>query len=523
MAITITSLTAPTNVVATLTPGGTLDANTTYYVVVCAKNENTAGYYITKTCAQSDASVEISFTTDTVNRSATITWDAVTGAVTYNVYGSKVSGYYYYNTNAVYRSGRFATSLAANTTTTNSYNILANPTQYPFDTTGSTTNLNFGVSKYKGIISVAISGTETLSSIYNQIVTAGFGDYVYYDGYNNFLIKGTLRIASGETGSLTITNHNLYIAHGTIRNESTSFTLTIGAYNSTTDSASNGCNIFIDGPIDFILTNINLYDSTIRVGVQGIILYMTIGVQIVMGSNVKYCNFIGIRNTSTDWSNNSVYFPVMMRTWGYGTITNTYYDTNAALNYYPTNGCQSFRDSKFKSNNSGRFAEMVGLAGYKNQPTGNMYDCDFVGAYYNSINDLIFNFSVYESLTGFNFWYSVAATILNENKNLLDGVNVKCYNKDGALIFDKDTTDGLLAKQDVKVLFVQPTGNGTGPNFYTRTFYSPFTLIISKAGYETYKTTLDLVEKFDQIITLKEDGYGDTTIYNSTLIDTNLY
>jgi len=83
MAITITSLAKPENVVATLQAGGTLLANQTYYLVVTAINVNQPSYNIGKTGVKSAPSTEISFTTDSTNRSVNVTWDAVTGNTYY--------------------------------------------------------------------------------------------------------------------------------------------------------------------------------------------------------------------------------------------------------------------------------------------------------------------------------------------------------------------------------------------------------------------------------------------------------
>ena len=503
MAITINSIAAPTNLTATLTAGGSLLPNTTYYVVVCAKNENTVGYYTTKSGVFSDASIEISFTTTTTELSAIINWVAVIGALAYNVYLSRTSGVYVANND---NSGRLAAGNGVNSCTINTYTITSHPTVtgqalYVMDTIG-TSNLPFNISKNLGTINVQITGNETLLSIYNAIVAAGFGNYVYFDG-TSFLIKGHLRVVAGATGSLTILNTNIFIAQGTLLNESTSFNLTIGKYNAITDAASDGCNIFINGTITFSLVNINLYASTIKIGVAGIILYLTIGVEITMGANVKYCNFYGVRNTNTNWSNNSVFFPVILRAWGNQTITNAYYDSDNNLTYYPPNGATIFRDCTFKINNSTRFAEMTGLAGQMNLMPANLYDCNFIGAYYKSINDLIFAFGVYQTLTGFNFYYSINGIILDEQKNLLNNANIKGYDKDGTLVLNVNTVNGIIPKTDVKVLAITPTGNGVGAAFYNRTFYSPFTLVISKQGYETYTTKFDLVKKFDEIITLK--------------------
>jgi len=181
MAIVITSLAKPENVVATLQAGGTLLANQTYYLVVTAINVNQPSYYIGKTGVKSAPSTEISFTTDSTNRSVNVTWDAVTGAAAYNVYISTTSSYFFY----INGGGKYG---GGTTTTTNSYTITTPPNYGVMDTLGI--SLPGNISGWLGTIRVDISGNETLQSIYDAIVAAGFGDYVYKDS-SIFAIKGT--------------------------------------------------------------------------------------------------------------------------------------------------------------------------------------------------------------------------------------------------------------------------------------------------------------------------------------------
>ena len=96
MAVTVTKLDAPSNVQASLQEGGNLLPNTTYYVVVTAKNYSGGVHYYAPIDGEliSEPSEEISFTTTDTHKSAVITWTRPTGSITYNVYLSKVSGDY---------------------------------------------------------------------------------------------------------------------------------------------------------------------------------------------------------------------------------------------------------------------------------------------------------------------------------------------------------------------------------------------------------------------------------------------
>ena len=96
MAVTVTKLDAPSNVQASLQEGGSLSPNTTYYVVVTCKNFAGGSHYYAPIDGEliSEASEEISFTTTSTKKSATITWTRPTGSTYYNVYLTKTSGDY---------------------------------------------------------------------------------------------------------------------------------------------------------------------------------------------------------------------------------------------------------------------------------------------------------------------------------------------------------------------------------------------------------------------------------------------
>ena len=504
MAITINSLAAPVNVTATLTAGGSLLPNTTYYVVVSALNGNFLGYDLKSNSLVSELSVEVSFTTDNINLSVIINWDAAIGATHYNVYLSRISGTY----TRVDHCGIANYSSVS----TNSIIITAPPIgqAYNIDTITGITNLPGKIDKKLGNFYISITGSEvvTIESICSVLDNAGLSNYYYYDGWT-FVIKGSIRAESGSSGSFIIRNKIVYFISGSFYNSSADFDFRFGSYDSTLQIVSNVCTVYLyafstymsagSGKIKAYATTFipsyNLYTLSTSGNSIGCEL-MALDTSLVIG-----CSFYGIRNTNTNWSNNKLINPQMARAWA-GTIqTNTYYDCSN-LTYYAPNGFNVFYDSTLKFNNSAVAFNMTGLNGNP-YPTAKIYDTNFIGAYYNSINDLTFSFSAYVGLSGFDFYYSVATTILDTNKNLLDDVNVKCYDKDMNLVFNQNTLLGLLDKQYVRVLWVQPTGNGTGAAFYNRTFYSPFTLVISKQGYETYTTKFDLVKKFDEIITLK--------------------
>lgn len=497
MAVTITSLgLAPVLDAAVLVAGGTLAANTTYYVVVVAKNANVS-YAVNQATLYTAPSNEISFTTDTINKSASLTWSSVVGATYYEVFITTVSGNYQTN---------YYTVCNSSTVNTTSYTItgIINGVYHASLLTSPYSGLQslpLGLNKNSPLIKINISGNETLQSIYNALVVGGYAGNVYYDGLN-FAIHGNIVIETGVVGSLTILSTTMWFAHCFFRNFSTSFIFNIGAYNATTKTTSGSCVIHAEF-YDLYFTNINIYQTAFQF-FRWTGTYSNIGSQInSMHSNVIDCTFDGVRNTNTNWSNNKVTNPVMLRGWSGGNQVNAYFDVPSPTFYTGNSEPDDYTDSILKINTA-TFAFTMTLSAISGR-IANFYDCTFIGAYYNSINELVFNFASFAGLTEeqFRFYYSVQGTIIDPSKNLISDANAKCYDKDNNLIFDTNTVAGSIPKNYVKVMGVIPTGNGTGPSFYTRVFPNPFTLVISKVGYETYTTKFDLLKKFDEIITLK--------------------
>ena len=95
MTITITApLTTPANIVATPQAGGSLAASTRYYYRRPGPELHLRLVYAGLDASRSDWSPEQYFDTDSTNKQAAITWDAVTGATGYVIIMSTVSGNY---------------------------------------------------------------------------------------------------------------------------------------------------------------------------------------------------------------------------------------------------------------------------------------------------------------------------------------------------------------------------------------------------------------------------------------------
>ncbi|MEA3399223.1 MAG: SH3 domain-containing protein [Patescibacteria group bacterium] len=187
-----------TNVQATLQAGGSLLPNTTYYVSVLAI-ETSGGYTLNTVNAMGELSTEISFTTTSVNKSANITWDTVTGNdidtnnFCYFVLVSDTSGVYYGK-----KSNKSSYGNSADTTTLyllddyDGLNTISSSWNLPFLVKERYPSVEtpFDFDPDKGYTRVAFSGVTSLSDIWDEAVTDGLTDFFYWDGLTFGMIGG---------------------------------------------------------------------------------------------------------------------------------------------------------------------------------------------------------------------------------------------------------------------------------------------------------------------------------------------
>jgi hypothetical protein len=254
MAITVTRpVSAPTNLQASLIAGGSLAPNTTYYFVMFANSEyyTTPGYF-NRHPSHSDISVEGYFTTTTTDLSVKITWDNipehVAGTTRYQVLLSETSGDY--SESGDYESGLENVGNA----------LLDGPTGY---TITAITTLNYihhsvqlknqlhpEITNDLGMIFVNFHGNEQpdLDTVYSAIVSAGFSNYVRYNGYF-FVIKGWFYTDSSDAGTLEIIKKSLIFLKGGVQNLSTIYIFRFGRWKNDYAGSNDiyGCNIDILG------------------------------------------------------------------------------------------------------------------------------------------------------------------------------------------------------------------------------------------------------------------------------------
>jgi hypothetical protein len=539
--ITISSLDAPTNISGTLVEGGTLFADTTLYVKVTAHSQNTI-YGNTENQISSSVSLEYNFTTNSTHKSIQLTWNTVSEANYYDIYVSRSS--------EVYTSYDRVGSSTSHSSNTNSLLVTSEPNSakyYPdtFPSYGSS-YINYtlpgNINRNLGLIKVSLSddlGTITIEDILDALDSAGYSDYYFYDG-TNLALKANLKIELNATGSLTMTNKNIYTIMSAIRNYSPNFNLTFGAYNPTTKTTSEGCVIYLSASGNYF-SYMNIYDTRFNSAER---IYLSQSYGQTIGYEIYKLNegtdevlnsvFNGVRNSYTNWSNNKIQDPQILRTWYGIIISNTYYDTNIAPNYYPRNGMNTFYDSTMKINYPTYTLQMTGYVGNLYSTPAKFYDIDFTGAYWNNSN-LEFNFASYEGTAGYEFYYSLNGDIVDTNGNYITNATVTIYNNTNDLVYNETIENGILNNAYLLTQKVVPTGNGTGSAYYNKTLSNPFRVVISKEGYANYNSTLIIYKKTNLKMVLKEDApslildkiatienFTDTEItYNITLKATN--
>jgi hypothetical protein len=248
MAIGVTlPIIAPSGLEATLQTGGSLDVDTTYYYVVCAFD----AYDITpntqiaaQRCFHSPISEEGSFTTSGAELSALIKWTNVSGAARYQILVSETSGDY----TASKMYGTAAENVGNITDGTTGYTVTALGTDtYAHHSCQVVNNLPNNLNKDLGIIDVALSGTEThdLKDLYDAIVSAGFSDYVYYDGVQ-FTLKGSITADGTDAGSLEVVKKRISIVRGVIANLNPNYVMQFGTWYSDDFGANYGNSCMIE-------------------------------------------------------------------------------------------------------------------------------------------------------------------------------------------------------------------------------------------------------------------------------------
>ncbi len=100
-------------------------------------------------------------------------------------------------------------------------------------------------------------------------------------------------------------------------------------------------------------------------------------------------------------------------------------------------------------------------------------------------------------------YYTISPSVITIDKQPIQGANIKLFDKNNTLVLDTTTdVNGTISSDIIQKLY-----KFMPDNTLVITDYNPFTLVVSKDGYETYTSTFDLTEKYRSIITLTPPEY----------------
>lgn len=552
MAITVTlPVTAPTGLNAALQSGGSLAPSTQYWFVVLAfHNWDAQDAYFTpsaysRTCFHSPLSAEGTFTTTATDLSALITWTNSEANNYYTILLTTTQGDY---TNSLPYNMASNETFASKLDGSTGYLITGPATQntsvHSCQLVGT---LPGSLDKTLGILKVEFDGNSTyyIDDVYDAIVSAGFSDYVSYDGYF-FIFKGWFYVDINEsgTGLLYVRRKSLLFVRGGVSCKSYTFAIQFGQYADDYQKAidGQGCNIELlgarypfvglrPGGLKVYACRISFNDSYDSSGdIVNTLPYIG-----------PYNNYLGYDISEFVQNINgvlgrSITSSIKDQKWGQG--NNFGNEPHIRLNVYesaymPYVQGGSFYDCEFSDNEAYNNWTSGGQTGWYTD----FYDHrdvywtnPYPGVQAGSVqwNVAATNIPPWQTNSFIRWNQSVKLKVLDVNGDPISGVTVSALDKDGneATWVEQDGSSDRLATgnryntprtTDVNgeidyYLFTHQANidpDYAGPDQFTTdtlvTEYYPFTIIFTKAGYEPYQVYLEtMYEPFLGIVTLSE-------------------
>jgi hypothetical protein len=479
---TFADMTKPASITGTPVTGGTLAASTTYYYRVIGTREagTSQNYWVGKT----KSSDEFSATTDATNRSVQIsfTQPAGEGVISYRIFRSTTAGGTLNNAVAC------LTFLPRDVTYRSGTTITFVDTGYTAN--GGNTYLNVDTDPH-GVLTVTNSSTGdriSIVDIYNADVAAGWG-VIKKINANTYLVNCFL-VTNGQFWSDR--EKNIIFTDGVFWNSSD---LLFGAI-SGANQTSGGCNlIFTTQWLNSISpTTINAYRTNFIYQNPTLTLGQAFAGFSWSSGTIQDCTCERFRNFQPNSKTNCILKNFVMNGYdnafsaGAGTFINVRmlqgsrpWQTSGASNIY---GKGVFVD--------GAVYTVLWIG---QNAVVNLVDSQFVNGGGCNIDS---TGSVLNDKISFNL------NVVNTNQTALTGVNVKVYDTNSTLVVDVNTdVNGNIVEQEITRRQYTVTNLTVNPpnNKY------PFTIIVSKAGYETYteKVTYLLSLAVIKTIALKQN------------------
>jgi len=497
------------NISGTLQSGGSLDANTTYYIRIGAKEANTHSNH--SPYRQSPASDEYSITTTATEKSIQLSWDAVADAACYNVYFS--TSPLTLDSESMFLRWASANN-ATPTCTTNSVTI--DGSQYvsnkPWDRWATFQVGHAALDA--GVLTLEVSGTVTIGDIYDAIVAAGYSDYVGYnnaaakDGVNYFYLSGSILTASSGSVDLTITNHILVLDYGGIQNTNASATVTLGELDG--NNTKRGCVVALNFLPD--AGYINLYNVVFQRNLFNFEYAANDGNYIAYFNSGNYKDLL-FQAGSPELNNGYIKDSTVINAgqiYCYRSGGGENYNTKFVACYFRLWSAYAdpvaFRECEFSSNVAYLF--YTRFNGDATASPVELYD--------NTYNDDLDNFVNWKSSSQryFDFYHNVQFIVEDENGVIENAQVILTRNDSTEIINEMTDVNGETTAVDVLIKRLEHNlagGAGYGADKNTWTNYT-FTLSVTKAGYTFPNIPIVFDAKTVRRVVLVEEQ-GGVSIY----------
>ena len=531
MAVSVFRLDSPTGLSVTLTSGGNLSANTTYYIRVAAIDVTLSSYITQSTYwhVRSDISNEISITTTSTEKSFDISWTAVSTSGRTN----DVSYLVFVTPNPPGTTDRWSNSYIGRYTDNNDNYPSTDQTNISITDTSQfkpnkqhtfayAYNTPYSLDKDLGephLIYTGSVGSLTWDTVISDIKTYLGSQYVWNDDYKSALKCYVQINDTSATGSLTITNRQIYFWRTWLRNRSSSFTMTVDqcvlehngwyggcdlAYATITDTYFNFLTSYSDDSkiikkkterMYYALEKIPTFNGNIfRAGATWLRLS-----QGYSDSYVRYPIFKSKVHFNWYWFGSPIHvedFRLENDAYIYidGGNPQTFSNNKGANNLYFVRGLFDNPDSTKDFYTYARaypngWSWDDGWAWAQQYSIINFYDCTFLYGTNNTPRITLNDLGTYYPYTwawNFKIWYSQKFKIVDDSGNPIQNVTVNIYDTNGNLQKTLTTDSNGETPDDEYILrdwiYYTPSDKQRHD-----VFYEPFTFEFIANGYKKYK------------------------------------
>ena len=512
MALTLITLAAPTGVTASAVAGGTIPDGT-YYIIVVAYNylQTRADNEDAITRVKSPISAEVTVVLTTGNNTINVSWNAVSGALSYKVYITTVaSGIGRWSGTGV-KNVNGTTSTVSPTTNVTSISLTDTTNMnkpgtdwicYPYD-------MPYGIDRTTGSCLLTISGSNGAITLATLVAALPVGQY-YLDASQRLVLICNVVISASATGSINLSRINLICMHCIWQNDSGgAFTVTwnistyngVGNYGSMQlqagDSISNSIFITSGTSNGFIIDNVNNQLVSFK--------RLRLGAYTDGGNNT----FMGAETTFIIGDKNNVIFNTNLNL--AQSSTTNYILSNCTFNYYVI--YQGQVNSEYTLyRNCNFYLQTYHIYMYYSPSTHlKFYDYVFNGVS-NNLPIIYFAYSV-GSYNGTNtiidIYNSCIVTIVDVNNSPIVGATCNLTNINNVKVSGVTDSSGICNFGDILTNSLTSSTPNVAGLTSTVTNLGPFTITISKLGYETYYSKFTLSSTTKQInIKLKQGTSG---------------